>query len=120
MKRPILSLIGGIAFAAFCAAGGPAEVAADDENCRKRLVAKGFPSRIEAVASLSAVRAWSETAKAAHGAGFGMWHNAGSSMLKCTSVKESDGYYSCLAMGRPCLASTVEGPQERGAKAVNH
>ena len=120
MKRPILSLIGGIAFAAFCAASGPVQAADDDQNCRKRLVAKGFPSRIETIAGLSAVRAWSETAKATHGASFGMWHNAESSMLKCTPVKESDGYYSCLAMGRPCLASTVKGPQEKKARAANH
>ena len=111
MAKPILGVISAIVLVAFCAASGPAGAADVDDTCRKRLVTKGFPNRIQKVAGLTAIRIWSETAKATHGADFSMWHNADGSFLKCGLSGRSKDYYSCVASGRPCLASTADNEQ---------
>lgn len=88
---------------AMAVAAGLAPAHADDGQvtCERRVVAKGFPNRIETVASLSAVRIWSETAKDRHGPDYAMWHNAGGRSLRCSPVQSSN-YIMCVAIGRPC------------------
>ncbi len=74
--------------------------------CHKRIRIRGRPHRISAVASLSAVRFWSQQAMK-HGDTYGMWHNAVGSSVKCERLPRSD-YYVCFAIGKPCRSSESE------------
>lgn len=75
------------------------------DGCYKKIGVKGRPHKLNTVASLSAVRLWSEKAKK-HGEKYAMWHNALGSNIKCEKLPRSD-YYSCFAAGKPCPSSDV-------------
>lgn len=74
----------------------------DEKGCYKNLGMQGRPHRISTIASLSAVRLWSEAAKK-YGEDYAMWHNAAGSGVKCKKLPRSD-YYSCFASGKPCTS----------------
>lgn len=84
-------------------------------QCKKKIAGRGFPNLIESLASLNAVKVWSETAREKHGANFAMWHNAGSPSLKCQKIEKS-GYVVCAAVGKPCLGKGTTEP----AKQAKH
>lgn len=109
MKRADVIACAAAALIALAAAPSPTQAAdatGPQSQCQRRMMAKGFPNRIETVASLSAIRIWTQMAKDKHGAEFAMWHNADGKALKCSPVKNSD-YIACFATGRPCKASTT-------------
>lgn len=80
-----------------------------EDGCYKNIDIKGHPHKLSAVASLSAIRQWSQAATK-HGENYAMWHNASGSRLKCEKLPRSD-YYSCFASAKPCPAdiSTAAG-----------
>lgn len=80
------------------------------DGCYKKIGVKGRPHKLNTVASLSAVRQWSEAAKK-HGDKYAMWHNASGSNVKCEKLPRSD-YYSCFAAGKPCPASSFAGTKK--------
>jgi hypothetical protein len=86
-------------------------------TCHRRVVAKGFPNKIETVASLSAMRIWSETAKDRHGSDYAMWHNAGGRSLRCSAVQNSK-YIMCVAIGRPCKMHAANVKADKTAQRV--
>ena len=88
---------------------------ADESACERRIVAKGFPNKIEAVAGMSAVKLWIEMVRAEHGSDYAMWHNAGSASLRCNLMKDSE-YRMCVAMGRPCPMHLA--PQDEASAAA--
>lgn len=91
-----------LAAATAASAGATAVQAADDSNCKRKVVAKGFPNRTETVASLSAVRLWVEATRRKYGPDYSMWHNAASPAVRCNLVDDYSGYRMCIAIGRPC------------------
>lgn len=101
------------------AAAGHAARAADSEaRCERKVVAKGFPNKVETVAGLSAVRLWVEAVKAKHGADYSMWHNAKAPALRCNLAQDDAEYITCVAIGLPCqmrIAAT-EDAEEKAAK----
>ena len=76
------------------------------ELCHKGIKRTGTPSKLSTVASLSAVRHWTQAAMK-HGDNYSMWHNAQSSGVKCEKFDNSD-YYKCIASGKPCRAATLD------------
>lgn len=76
--------------------------APDGDGCYKKIGIKGRPHKLNTVASLSAVRQWSQAANK-HGEQYAMWHNAANSSIKCEKLPRSD-YYACFASGKPCPA----------------
>ncbi|MGI9387869.1 MAG: hypothetical protein ACR2OX_10605 [Methyloligellaceae bacterium] len=76
--------------------------------CGKYAVVKGFPNKVKTVASLSAVRLWTEAAQKKSGPEYAMWHNASRKELKCIFVQNSE-YIMCFAKGTPCKASKASG-----------
>lgn len=81
-----------------------------EDGCYKKVGVKGRPHKLNTVASLSAVRQWSESAKK-HGENYAMWHNASGSSIKCEKLPRSD-YYSCFASGKPCPAREMTGAKK--------
>jgi len=73
-----------------------------EDGCYKKIGIKGRPHKLNTVASLSAVRLWSEAANK-HGPKYAMWHNAANSSIKCQKLPRSE-YFSCFASGKPCPA----------------
>lgn len=78
--------------------------AGQNPACYKKINVKGRPHRISTVASLSAVRMWSQLAMK-HGDSYSMWHNAKGTSVKCEKLPRSD-YYACFAAGKPCRATS--------------
>ena len=74
--------------------------------CHKKISIKGRPHRISSVASLSAVRMWSQTAMK-HGDSYSMWHNAKAAKVSCEKLPRSD-YFACYAEGKPCRNSNTQ------------
>lgn len=85
-----------------CATGAKTEEA--EPQCQKKVGTAGRPHKLNTVASLSAVRAWSQRAMK-HGENYSMWHNAEGASIKCEKLPRSD-YYKCFASGKPCKGST--------------
>lgn len=81
------------------------EAVPGEDGCHKKIGMQGRPHKLNTLASLSAVREWSQAA-AKHGETFSMWHNAGGSSVKCKKLPRSD-YYSCFASGKPCPAKEI-------------
>ena len=75
----------------------------DVPMCQKKVGVSGRPHKLNTVASLGAVRAWTQQAMK-YGEEFSMWHNAKSSSVKCKKLDRSD-YYVCFATGKPCRAA---------------
>lgn len=100
--RNALRFPGCVAAIALLAGAAPV-LAADKENCGKHISAKGS-NKIEAVASLSAIRLWSQIAEKQNGPDYAMWHNAAKKRLKCSYAQKSE-YILCFARGSPCKAS---------------
>lgn len=69
-------------------------------TCHKTLTVNGLPHKLNVVASLGAVRAWSERAKK-YGEEYAMWHNAKGANIKCKKFPRSE-YHMCFAAGKPC------------------
>jgi len=76
------------------------------ELCHKGIKRTGTPSKLSVVASLAAVRQWTQAAMK-HGDNYSMWHNAQNSGVKCEKFENSD-YYKCIASGKPCRAATLD------------
>ena len=74
--------------------------------CRKGIKRAGTPNKLSVVASLSAVRNWTQAAMK-HGDTYAMWHNAQSSGVKCEKFDRSD-YFMCIASGKPCRAESLD------------
>ncbi len=89
-------------------AGPTPGFAEDKKACGKQIAVKGFPHTFKSVASLSAVRAWSQTAEERDGADYAMWHNASRQELKCNFIEKSK-YIMCFAKGYPCKAHRRSG-----------
>lgn len=82
-------------------------------QCYKKFGVKGRPHRISSVATLTAVRAWSEQAKK-HGKEYAMWNEAENGTIKCEKLKRSD-YYVCFASGKPCRAKSFSAAGSKNA-----
>ncbi|MEM8744836.1 MAG: hypothetical protein AAGF14_09405 [Pseudomonadota bacterium] len=82
---------------------GAADEAKKTPVCHKKISIKGRPHRISSVASLSAIRMWSQMAMK-HGDSYSMWHNAKSTKVSCEKLPRSD-YFACYAEGKPCQNS---------------
>jgi len=118
MRNSPARLIFAIAMLGFITATDLAQAAADKteqpapgseepaELCRKGIKRSGLPSKMSMVASLSAVRHWTQAAMK-HGDNYSMWHNAQSSGVKCEKFANSD-YYRCTASGKPCRAVSLD------------
>jgi hypothetical protein len=94
------------AIAAETQAGKPeAEAQAGEESpeCQDKVGDMGHPHKIDAIARLAAVRAWSLEAKK-YGEEYTMWHNAKSQSIRCDKLARSD-YIMCFASGKPCRAA---------------
>ena len=86
----------------------PGEAATTGEavaECQKNVSVKGRPHKMNTLASLGAVRAWTQKAMK-YGEQYSMWHNAKSPNLKCEKLTRSD-YYVCYAKGKPCRAANA-------------
>ncbi len=103
-----------IATAAETVSAKPGEAAPVGEaapECQKKVGVSGRPHRLNTVASLGAVRAWTQMAMK-YGEQYSMWHNAQSPGIKCKKLPRSD-YYVCHATGKPCRGA------EDGKTAAN-
>lgn len=91
-----------VALAAFAlAASATGAKAADEPGCqKKKIIGIGRPNPIKAVAELSAVAVWVETAQAL-GDSYSMWHNASNAQVVCETLDR--GTYRCAAHAKPCL-----------------
>ena len=74
-------------------------------QCHKKFGVKGRPHRISSVATLNAIRAWSDHAKKL-GKEYAMWSEVENGAIKCEKLKRSD-YYLCFVSGKPCRAKSV-------------
>lgn len=81
------------------------QITPGEDGCYKKIAIKGRPHKLNTVASLSAIRQWSQAATK-HGEAFAMWHNASSGTVKCEKLPRSD-YYSCFASGKPCPSRSI-------------
>lgn len=100
----MIALLAGISLSS----GPEPALAGEERTCGKFLAVKGFPNKTETVASLSAVRLWTDAAQKTNGPEYAMWHNAGRKELKCVFVQKSE-YMMCFAKGLPCKASKNSG-----------
>ena len=94
------------AMAAETQGGKPGAATPADEavpECQKKVGVKGRPHKLNTVASLGAVRAWTQKAMK-YGEQYSMWHNAKSQGIKCKKLPRSD-YFVCFATGKPCRAA---------------
>ena len=87
--------------------GKPGAAVAGEEApaCQKKIGNKGRPHKLNMVASLGAVRAWTEMAMK-YGEEYTMWHNAKNKSIKCKKMPRSD-FFVCFATGKPCRAATT-------------
>jgi len=90
---------------AYAAKAKAAQSTPGEDGCYKKIGIKGRPHKLNTIASLSAVRQWSQAATK-HGETFAMWHNASNGTIKCEKLPRSD-YYSCFASGKPCPAREI-------------
>ncbi len=99
------------ALAAFALAASPTSAtAANEPGCQeKKIIGVGRPNQIEAVAQLSAVAAWAQTAQAL-GDSYSMWHNASGAQVLCETL--GSGYHRCTAHGKPCLPRGLPTPEK--------
>lgn len=74
--------------------------------CHKGIKGTGLPNKLSTIASLSAIRLWTQVAMK-HGENYSMWHNAKSAGVKCEKIKNSD-FYRCIASGKPCRAVSLD------------
>lgn len=79
----------------------PAEGNKKPRLCKDALTRVGRPNTLDVVASLNAIRAWSEAARRL-GEDYGTWHKAKAKSVSCEK-KGSAGFYVCVASGKPCL-----------------
>ena len=79
-----------------------AEAGEETPLCQKKVGIKGRPHKLNMVASLGAVRAWTEMAMK-YGEEYTMWHNAENQIIKCDKLPRSD-FFVCFASGKPCRA----------------
>ena len=100
-----LSSVGMHGSNSFAAKAKATQTTPGEDGCYKIISAKGRPHKLNTVASLSAVRQWSQTATK-HGDSFAMWHNASGGTVKCEKLPRSD-YYSCYASGKPCPSRSI-------------
>ncbi len=80
--------------------GATAQVGEEAPACQKKVSTKGRPHKINMVASLAAVRAWTQMAMK-YGEEYTMWHNAESQSIKCNKLARSESFV-CFASGKPC------------------
>jgi hypothetical protein len=71
--------------------------------CQKKVSNTGRLHRMNTVATLSGIRAWSQRAMK-YGEEYTMWHNAKSQTIKCDKLARSD-YFVCFVSGKPCRTS---------------
>lgn len=83
--------------------------------CKKGVAAKGYPDLIKSIASLSALRSWSQTVNNKHGSNYSMWHNAKSQAMECEQKENSD-FFVCIVSGKPCKATTANRPAKQALK----
>jgi hypothetical protein len=74
----------------------------DAPVCHNKFGIKGHPHKLDTIARLSAVSAWTEMA-IKYGEEYTMWHNAKGKSIKCKKLPRSE-FLLCFAKGRPCRA----------------
>ena len=82
-----------------------AEAGEETPPCQKKVSIKGRPHKLNTVASIGAMRAWTQVAKK-YGEEYTMWHNAKNPSIKCEKLPRSD-FFVCFATGKPCRAATT-------------
>lgn len=92
-----------------------ADKSEEEARCEKGISAKGYPHLIKSIATLSALRTWSQRANSKHGSEYSMWHNADTQTMKCEQKENSD-FYVCIAGGKPCKAMAAKNPSKQAHK----
>ena len=92
-----------------------ADKSEEEARCERKVSGKGYPNLIKSIASLSALRSWSQRANNMHGADYSMWHNAEGQDMDCEQKANSD-FYVCIASGKPCKAMTAKSPSKQAQK----
>lgn len=82
--------------------GAAAPAGEETPMCLEKVSTKGRPHKLNVVASLGTVRAWTQKAMK-YGEEYTMWHNAENQIVKCDKLPRSD-FFVCFASGKPCRA----------------
>lgn len=83
--------------------GAAAQAGEEAPACQKKVSTKGRPHKINKLARLAAMRAWTEMA-IKYGEEYTMWHNAKNPNIKCKKLPRSE-FIECFAKGKPCRAT---------------